>query len=254
VFLPTTAATDHKVTPAALDETLRSTAARGLILCSPSNPTGATYTVDELLALGQVLEKFPDVVVFFDAIYDRIYYDDEVAPDLLAHCPHLSDRVITFNGFSKTYSMTGLRLGYAIGPNEIIAAMGTLQSQSTSNATSIVQYAALEALKLDTKEILHRRDTFRRRRDQIVAALRAIPNVTCAEPSGAFYAFPDFSGCLSADGYPDDLALAGMLLNEAHVAVVPGSAFGAPGHLRLSYALGEDQIKAGVERIANALA
>jgi len=253
ILVNTTAEGGHKLDPEVLTESLARTQARGLILCSPSNPTGGTYTAEELRAVGKVLAGFPDVVVLFDAIYDRIYYDGEIAPDLVAVCPELSDRVITFNGFSKTYSMTGLRLGYAIGPKEVIAAMGTLQSQSTSNATSIVQYAAVEALKIADEEIAGRREAFRRRRDLIVGLLREIDGVECEMPTGAFYAFPDFSSFLGAEGFADDLELAAMLLNDAHVAAVPGSAFGAPGHLRLSYALSEEEITEGIRRIAEAL-
>lgn len=232
--------------------------ARGLILCSPSNPTGATYSAEQLEELAEVLEDFPDVTVLFDAIYDRIYYDGEIAPDLLAVAPGLAGRVITFNGFSKTYAMTGWRLGYAIGPEEVIEAMGTLQSQSTSNATSFAQYGALAAFELDDEVLKRRREAFRARRDQIVAALRSIDGVRCPEPSGAFYVFPDFSAYIRGDDRPeapfeDDMALTTHLLEQARVAVVPGSAFGADGGLRLSYAMGSETISEGLDRIAEAI-
>lgn len=247
---------DYKVQPAALREALDDEQMRGLVLCSPSNPSGTTYTRQELRKLADVLADFPDVVVLYDAMYDRIYYDGEVAPDLVAVAPDLEDRVVTFNGFSKTYSMTGWRLGYAIGPSEVIAAMGILQSQSTSNATSFVQYGALEALKLDDAVINERREAFRRRRDLVVSGLCDIDGVSCPSPSGAFYVFPDFSAYLEGGekaGFADDLELTKHFLEQAQVAVVPGSAFGTPGGMRLSYAMDADTIAEGVERLAESL-
>ncbi len=244
---------EFKLTPEQLRTQLEDPDVRGVILCSPSNPTGACYTEDELRALGEVLVEREDVVVFFDAIYDRLYYEGEIAPDLVATVPELADRTVTFNGFSKTYAMTGWRLGYAVGPSEIIAAMGKLQSQSTSNATAFAQYGALAALELDDSVIDEMRATFKRRRDLIVGALNAIDGVECATPAGAFYVFPDFSTWV-ARHFDDDLELASYLLDEAEVALVPGSAFGQPGCLRLSYATSDELIEAGVERIKEALA
>lgn len=240
----------YKLSPDQLDEALSDSDVQGLILCSPSNPTGATYDSDELRALADVLVKYPDVVVLYDAMYDRLYYDEAVAPDLVATAPELSDRVITFNGFSKTYAMTGWRLGYAIGPAEVIAAMATLQSQSTSNATSFAQYGALEALKLGDEIIDERRAAFQGRRDLIVSGLEAIDKVSCPVPSGAFYVFPDFSAYVGeGKEFADDLKLTEYLLTDAEVAVVPGSAFGSPGGLRLAYAMDEATIATGIERI-----
>ncbi len=246
----------YRLDPKTLRQRLENTPeARGLILCSPSNPTGATYTTGELEALAEVLMDYPQVTVFFDAIYDRLYYEGDIAPDLLATAPQLEDRVITFNGFSKTFAMTGWRLGYAIGPTEVIDAMGTLQSQSTSNATSFAQYGAIEALQLDDAVIESRRDAFERRRDLIVSGLDAIDGVDCPSPSGAFYVFPDFSAYTEGISTPfdDDMALTEYLLEQAQVAVVPGSAFGAPGGLRLSYAMDSETIQKGVDRITSAI-
>lgn len=251
VTLETEGAHDFKVTPesleAALDESIT-----GLILCSPSNPTGAVYNKDELGALAEVLLKYPRVTVFFDAMYDRLYYDGEVAPDLVAVQPKLADRVITFNGFSKTYAMTGWRLGYAIGPVRVISAMSKLQSQSTSNPTSFVQYAAIQALEMEDEVIQGMRDVFQERRDLIVAGLNAIKGVSCATPQGAFYVFPDFSSYIG-ERFEDDLELVTFLLEQARVALVPGSAFGAPGYMRLSYACSNTQIEEGLRRIKEAL-
>lgn len=254
VELETTVDSHYKIEPRDLDRVLGTPDVRGLILCSPSNPTGATYSADELRQLAEVIDAHPEVVVYFDAIYDRLYYEADFAPDLVALFEDLADRVVTFNGFSKTYAMTGWRLGYAIGPEEIISQMGKLQSQSTSNATSFAQYGALAAFDLDDQVIADRRRVFEQRRDLIVEKLRAIEGVECPRPAGAFYVFPDFSDYVGTDApFADDLELANYLLEEAEVAVVPGSAFGAPGGIRLSYAMGEDAIERGVDRIANAL-
>ncbi len=226
---------------------------RGLILCSPANPTGVTYDADELEQLAEVLRDFPEVVVLFDAIYDRLYYDGEIAPDLVAAAPDLEERVLTFNGFSKTFAMTGWRLGFAIGPTEVIDAMGTLQSQSTSNATSFAQYGAVAAFDLDDEILQQRKAAFEQRRDLLVGRLNGIEGVDCPKPAGAFYVFPDFSAYVGGPECADDMDLAKLLLERAQVAVVPGSAFGAPGGLRLSYAMGEETIAEGMDRIAAAL-
>jgi aspartate aminotransferase len=245
---------NFKLGPQELAKALDAPGVRSLILCSPSNPTGAVYSTEELAGLGEVLEDYPEVIVFFDAIYDRICYARDIAPDPVATVPRLAERTLTFNGFSKTYAMTGWRLGYTIGPRDIISAMSKLQSQSTSNPTSFAQYGALEALRLSDEAVGSMRDTFRRRRDLMVDGLRSIEKVACARPGGAFYVFPDFSAYCGPDGhFADDLALAEYLLEEARVAVVPGTAFGASGHLRLSYATADEKIVDGLGRINKAL-
>lgn len=252
VILETLAEDGFRVTPAQLAEALKDPAVRALILCSPSNPTGACYSPEELAALGEVLRAREDVVVFFDAIYDRLYYAGEIAPDFVQVNPDLAARTLTFNGFSKTYAMTGWRLGYAIGPAAVIAAMSKLQSQSTSNVTTFAQYAALEALKLADTAIDAMRAIFQRRRDLIVERLNQIDGVQCPMPDGAFYAFADFSAHLGGR-FADDMALTEHLLEHARVALVPGSSFGAPGYLRLSYATADELIVEGVARIKAAL-
>ncbi len=258
VFIDCPAENDFKLTPAQLIHALKDPAVRGLILCSPSNPTGAVYTEAELKAIGEVLLDRPDVVTFFDAMYDELYYDGDFAPDLVACVPGLNDSVITFNGFSKTYAMTGWRLGYAIAPAAITAAMDKLQSQSTSNPTSFAQYGALAAFDIDPQILRDRREAFRCRRDLICGALNDIPGVKCAMPLGAFYAFPDFSSFIDPSQvgngkFADDMALTEYLLVNAKVAVVPGSSFGAPGYLRLSYATSDELINEGIRRIKAAL-
>ncbi len=248
---------DFKLAPERLDRVLSNSQAAGLILCTPSNPTGAVYSAQELRELGRVLQDHPEVSVLFDAIYDQLYYEGEpgeLSPDLAEVVPELAEQVITINGFSKAYAMTGWRLGYALGPSETIDAMAKLQSQSTSNATTFVQHAALEAFDLPEDLLAERRRTFERRRNRIVEGLNELEGVTCPTPGGAFYAFPDFSSYIGEERrFEGDFDLADYLLEEAHVAVVPGSAFGAPGHLRLSYATGKAVIEEGLERIADAL-
>lgn len=258
VYVACGADQDFKLSPGQLRLALQDPAVRGLILCSPSNPTGAVYTRAELVAIGEVLREHPHVVTLFDAIYDELYYEGDIAPDLAGCVPELATQVVTFNGFSKTYAMTGWRLGYAIGPPHIIEAMDTLQSQSTSNASSIVQYAALAAFELGPEFLAERRQSFAHRRNMLVAALNAMDGVRCAMPQGAFYVFPDFSAYLGEDArmplrFSDDLALSEYLLSEARVAVVPGSAFGMPGYIRLSYATSDTLIEEGARRIAQAL-
>jgi aspartate aminotransferase len=255
VFAPCDASTDFKLSPDALAEYLEGDSSiTGLVLCSPSNPTGEVYSEDELRALAQVLTLHPHVRVIFDAMYDRLYYDGDIAPDLLAVAPELGERVVTVNGFSKTYAMTGWRLGFTIASEEIAKAMNKFQSQSTSNPTSFAQYGALSALELDDSVINKMKDTFKRRREIIVSHLNAIDGVECRLPKGAFYAFPDFNAYIGPDkAFQDDLALATALLDDAKVAVVPGSAFGAPGHMRLSYATSDALIAEGVQRIHNYL-
>ena len=256
VFVECGAQTDFKLTADMLAEALKDETITGLILCSPSNPTGAVYSSQELAELGRVLLAHPRVTVFFDGMYDRLYYEGEIAPDLVAVVPELEGQVITFNGFSKTYAMTGWRLGYAIGPAPVIKAMDTYQSQSTSNTTTFAQYGAIEALKLDDSVINQMKDAFMARRDLLVSLLRELPHVRCNMPGGAFYAFPDFSYYTGPDsplGVKDDMELTALLLEQAKVAVVPGSSFGAEGFLRLSYATSEALIREGVARIARAL-
>lgn len=247
------AETDFKLTAAQLADVLASEEGiTGLVLCSPSNPTGAVYTAEELAAIGEVVAAHPSVRVFFDAMYDRLSYEVDIAPDLVASAPQVAEQTITFNGFSKTFAMTGWRMGFAIGPKAVIGAMSKLQSQSTSNATTFAQWGALHALELDDAVIDGMRETFKRRRDLLVDGLNAIPGVSCPTPQGAFYAFPDFSAYIG-DRFEDDLALTAFLLEEAHVALVPGSAFGAPGFMRLSYAVSEEVIAEGLRRIKAAL-
>ena len=230
--------------------------ARVFFLNSPCNPTGATYNRDELLALTSVLKKH-DCLILADDIYERIVYDGFLVHNILTLCPALRDRTILINGVSKTYAMTGWRIGYALGPSDVIAAAGKIQSQSTSNATSIAQAAALEAVRgpQDTVGAMVRE--FEKRRNVIVDRLNAIDGITCRKPEGAFYVFPNISRLLQKTargkklGSPCDLA--DYLLEEAKVAGVPGEDFGSNEHIRFSYTTSLEDIEKGCARIREAV-
>jgi aspartate aminotransferase len=227
-----------------------------VVLNSPSNPTGATYSHDELLALGAVLERH-HCLVFADDIYEKIVYDDLQVHNVVSLCPGLRDRTIIINGVSKTYAMTGWRIGYALGPADVIGAAAKIQSQSTSNPTSIAQAAALEAIRGPQNEVTGMVREFRRRRDVIVERLNAIPGITCLSPQGAFYAFPNVRGLFRTAPNGKTLSsacdVADYLLEEARVAVVPGEDFGSPEHIRFSYATSLPDIENGCRRVAEAV-
>ncbi len=226
---------------------------RLLFLNSPSNPTGAAYTRAELQALGAVLAKHPDIVIAADDMYEHIYWAPEPFVSFAEACPALYDRTVTINGVSKAYAMTGWRIGYAGGPKTIIGAMKKIQSQSTSNPSSISQAASVAALSGDQSCVREMTKAFKERHDYIVAALNGIPGFRCLPSAGTFYAFPNVTEALRAKGLKDDLALSELLLNKEEVAVVPGSAFGAPGYLRLSFACSLDTLKEAVRRITRAM-
>lgn len=226
---------------------------RLVFLNSPSNPTGAAYTRAELEALGTVLAKHPDIVIAADDMYEHIYWAKEPFVSFAEVCPTLFDRTVTINGVSKAYAMTGWRIGYAGGPKSIIAAMKKIQSQSTSNPSSISQAASVAALNGDQSCVRDMTRAFRERHDYVVAALNKVPGFKCLPSAGTFYAFPNVNEALRAKGVKDDLALSELLLNEGDVAVVPGSAFGAPGYLRLSFACSLDALKEAIRRITRVI-
>jgi aspartate aminotransferase len=226
---------------------------RLLFLNSPGNPSGAGYTRAELAALGEVLSHYPDVVVATDEIYEHIWWADEPFTSFAAACPELFERTVTINGVSKCYAMTGWRIGYAAGPATLVDAMRKIQSQSTSNACTVSQYAALAALTGDQSCVAEMTRAFRERHDFVVAALNAIDGITCRPGEGTFYAFADARDAIRRLGLADDTDLCQMLLNEAGVAVVPGSAFGTAGHFRLSFACGLDTLRDALARLESAL-
>jgi aspartate aminotransferase len=229
---------------------------KALVVNSPSNPTGGAYTADELKAIGEVcVEK--NLLIISDEIYEKLAYDGFTPFSIAAVSPAVKAQTVVVNGVSKAYAMTGWRIGYAAGPKEIIGAMSTIQSQSTSNPTSISMKAAAEALKGSQESVAVMRTEFAKRRDYIVERLNNMPGIKCAKPQGAFYVFPNVKKLLgkAADGKTIDSAatLAAWLLETAKIAVVPGEPFGAPGHLRLSYATSLGQIRDGMDRLETAL-
>ena len=245
--------TAFKLTPAALEAAI-TPRTKWFIFNSPSNPTGAGYTRDELKALTDVLLRHPHVWVMSDDMYEHLVFGDFTFTTPAQVEPRLYDRTLTCNGVSKAYAMTGWRIGYAGGPVELIRAMGTIQSQSTSNPCSVSQYAALEALTGPQDFLADNRSLFERRRDLVVSMLNRAPGVTCPVPEGAFYVYPDISGCIgktSAGGavITDDEAFASALLEEAGVAVVFGAAFGLSPNFRVSYATADAVLEDACNRI-----
>jgi len=248
VILPTTAATRFKITPEQLERAI-TPRTRLFWINSPSNPSGMAYTHAELKALGQVLRRHPQVVIATDDMYEKILWAPEPFANLVNVCPDLYHRTVVIHAVSKTYSMTGWRIGWACGPAPLITAMADIQSQSTSNPNSIAQVAAEAALNGPQDCVAEMCKAFRGRHDRLVAGLNAIPGVKCEPGDGTFYAFPSFEGLMQKLGCQDDLALAEVLLQKARVAAVPGSAFGAPGYLRLSFATSDRVLEESVARI-----
>jgi aspartate aminotransferase len=242
----------YKITPRQLAAAI-TPKTRLVILNSPCNPTGAAYTQAELRALGEVLLEYPRIVIGTDDMYEKIYWDPEPFTSLVTAVPELYPRTVTINGVSKAYAMTGWRLGYCGGPKDLIAAMATIQGQSTSNASSISQKAAVAALNGDQSCVARMTAEFKARRDFVVKALNSLPGVSCLPGAGTFYAFADVSRAMAAVGCRDDGEFAELLLNDAGVAVVPGSGFGAPGHVRLSFACSMQTLEKAMDRIARLL-
>ncbi len=223
------------------------------VINSPSNPTGVAYTRKELEALGEVLRRHPQVLIATDDMYEKILWADEPFCNIVMACPDLYERTIVLNGVSKAYAMTGWRIGYAAGPVKLINAMANVQSQSTSNPTSISQVAAEAALNGGDDCIQPMISAFKQRHDFVVGALNALPGVACLPSQGAFYGFPDVRSAIQTLGLKDDVDFANKLLFDAGLAVVPGSAFGAPGHVRLSYATSMAQLEEAMRRFAQVL-
>jgi aspartate aminotransferase len=248
-----TAAQGYKITPKQLAAAI-TPKTRLVLFNSPSNPTGAAYTRAELAALGEVLLQHPRILIGTDDIYEKIYWANEPFMSLAQVVPALYPRTITINGCSKGYAMTGWRIGYCGGPAEVIAAMATIQGQSTTNASSISQAAALAALTGPDDEMRRMNESFKARHDFFVAGLNALPGFKVRPGEGTFYAFADVSGAMRQLGFSDDNAFCDYILNDALVAGVPGSGFGAPGHLRLSFAVSEADLAKALQRIGTALA
>ncbi len=252
VFINAGIEDDFKITPEQLGTAITGKT-RLVILNSPSNPTGASYSEAELQAFGKVLEQHPQIVVASDEIYEPIHWGDEPAVSFAAACPDLIDRTVVINGVSKAYAMTGWRVGYAAGPLALLTAMKTVQSQSTSNACSVSQAAAQAALDGDQAVVSDMVTEYRARHDYVVAALNDIEGIECRFGEGTFYAFPSVSGAIERLGLTNDIELTEHLLQTADVAVVPGSVFGAPGYLRLSFACSLETLKEALKRINSAV-
>jgi aspartate aminotransferase len=224
---------------------------RLFVINSPSNPTGVHYTQDELAELGKVLLEHPKIVIATDDMYEHILWEGAPFKNILNMCPLLYDRTMVLNGVSKAYAMTGWRIGYAGGPEKLIQKMKTIQSQSTSNPTSISQYAALTALKGDQSFIQGMVNTFKERHDFVLKSLLEIKGVECLPCQGTFYIFPRVQGVMDRLGIKTDVELSEFLIKNAKVAVVPGSAFGAPGFVRISFATSMENLEKAMERLHN---
>ncbi|MFC5266313.1 pyridoxal phosphate-dependent aminotransferase [Kribbella qitaiheensis] len=237
-------------------EAARTEKTKALLFCSPSNPTGAVDSPEAVEAIGRwALEH--DLWVITDEIYEHLTYGDTRSTSMPVAVPELADRTVVLNGVAKTYAMTGWRVGWMIGPKDVIKAATNLQSHQTSNVCNVAQRAAIAALTGDLSAVDEMKVAFDRRRKTMVQMLNEIPGVECPEPTGAFYAYPSVKGVLGREingRTPTTSAeLASIILDDAEVAVVPGEAFGAPGYLRLSYALGDADLTEGVSRIAKLL-
>jgi aspartate aminotransferase len=224
------------------------------VINSPSNPTGVAYTSAELKALGAVLKDFPQIIIATDDMYEHILWEKGSFVNILNACPELYDRTMVLNGISKAYSMTGWRIGYAAGPAKLIGAMRKIQSQSTSNPTSISQYAAVEAISGDQSCIDTMLVEFKKRHDYVVEELNTIEGVECISSDGTFYVFPNVAKLINKlDGINNDLDFAEFLIEKAGVALVPGTAFGCPGHIRISIATSMENLEKAIDRIKQAI-
>ncbi len=253
VFIQAKAKQNFKITPQQLAGAINEKT-KVVVINSPSNPTGMAYSRDELAALGEVLREHPRVIVATDDMYEHIRWSDEPFVNIVNACPELYDRSIVMNGVSKAYSMTGWRIGYAGGPTEIIKAMKKVQSQSTSNAASISQAAALAALEGPQDCIKEMLVAFKERHDYVVNRLNGMPGIECLPTDGTFYCFPKVEEAIGrVDGVNNDLELSEYLIEKAEVALVPGSAFGLPGHIRISIATSMENLVQALDRLERVL-
>lgn len=255
VIIQTSDKTNFTITPESIEQAL-TPKTKAIVINSPSNPTGATYSKEELKAIADVCVK-NKILIISDDIYEKLIYDNFKFTSIAQVFPEAKDITVVINGLSKTYAMTGWRIGYAAGPKDIISAMSKIQSQSTSNASSISIKAAVEALNGSQECVESMRKEFKKRRDYIVERLNSIPAIKCKKPQGAFYVFPNIKKLLgktfNGKTINTDLELSDYLLNDAKIAVVPGTAFGAEGYIRLSYSTSIENIKSGMDRLESVL-
>lgn len=250
VILPTTAAQNFKLSAEQLAAAI-TPRTRLIVLNSPSNPTGMAYTADELAALGDVLRDYPDILIASDDMYEHIIWQTGSFRNIVQVCPDLYERTLVLNGVSKAYAMTGWRIGYAAGPAPIIKAMKKIQSQSTSNPASVSQAAAVAALSGPQACIARMVAAFQQRHDRVVARLNQMPGIQCTATDGTFYVFPDVQGLINRlPGIQDDVQLVEYLIEHAGIALVPGSAFGMPSHIRISIATSEHNLQQALDQLA----
>jgi len=253
VFLSTDESTGFKITVEQLNKAINEKT-KAIILCNPSNPTGAAYSKTELLKIAEFLFD-KNIYVVSDEIYEKLTYGEYQFNSFVSLIPEMRDRIITINGVSKAYAMTGWRIGFAAAPKDIVQAMNKIQSHSTSNANSVAQYAALEAFSGNQDSVNSMKIEFEKRRNYLFSELESIEGISCYKPQGAFYLFPNISALLrnicEDRGIKDSYDFAMDLLKNAEVATVPGSSFGAEGYLRLSYATSMDNLKEAIIRIRN---
>ena len=251
-FIETSIEDNFKMSPKMLKDSLNNKT-RLIFLNSPSNPTGSCYTKKELIEIGEVLHNYPNVIIASDDIYERIHWGKSKFYNIGTAVPELRNRVVAINGVSKCYAMTGWRIGYAGGPKEIITSMKTVQSQSTSNPSSISQIAATEAINGSQDCVENMVIEYKKRNDFIIKALNKIPGFECNNADGAFYAFPRVDKAIQSNNLKNDIDLAALILNKAGVVVVPGTPFGAPGYIRLSYACSMIELKKATDRITKVI-
>jgi aspartate aminotransferase len=249
VFIKTGLDQEFKITPEQLESNINPNT-KLFVLNSPSNPTGAVYTKSEIESLGAVLERHPHVNIISDDIYEHIRWENDAFVNIAMACPKLKDRTVILNGVSKAYAMTGWRIGYAAGPGEIIKAMKKIQGQSTSNPSSISQAAALEAISGDQSFINMMVEAFEKRHNFLVESLNDIDGIECPLSRGAFYSFPRVQGLIDRLGLKDDVEFSTYCLEKISLALVPGSAFGASGYVRLSFATSMDNLKLAIKRLS----
>lgn len=247
VILDTSEENEFKLQPEDLEKAI-SSKTKALIINSPSNPTGMMYTKEELRKLGEVCLKY-GIVIISDEIYEKLIYSDQPHVSIASLSPELKKQTVVINGVSKTYAMTGWRIGYAAGDEKIIKAMKNVASHSTSNPVSIAQYASVAALSLDENEVTKMKDIFAERLELFYRLISEIPGIHCVKPKGAFYLFPNVSEAVRKNGFDSVDAWVTAILEEEKVALVPGSGFGAPDYVRVSYALSIEDIKEAAKRI-----
>ena len=249
VIVKTGLDTSFKLTPDSLEAAITDKT-RMLVLNSPSNPTGVAYSMEELAAIGEVLLKHPDILIVTDDMYEHIVWKENSFCNIVNACEALYARTMVFNGVSKAYAMTGWRIGYAAGPADVIKAMKKIQSQSTSNPCSVSQAASVAALNGDHACVKDMVVAFKKRHDFVVSSLNAIKHIRCLESDGTFYSFPNIQGFIdSRDDLKNDVDAANLLLDQVGVALVPGSAFGAEGYMRISYATSMENLEKAMARI-----